>query len=74
MRGVIGVRASTNEGDQAPALALLYEADWEELVRYVRRTFGRGPPGPEDVVQAAFADFGALARHNPSRALSCEAH
>jgi RNA polymerase sigma-70 factor (ECF subfamily) len=44
------------------ALAQLYEAHWGELIRYVRRTFGIGPPDPEDVVQAAFTHFAALAQ------------
>jgi RNA polymerase sigma-70 factor (ECF subfamily) len=44
------------------ALARLYEAHWGELIRYVRRTFGLGPPEPEDVVQAAFTHFAALAQ------------
>lgn len=31
-----------------------------ELCRYVNKTFGSGPPEPEDVVQNAFAKFAAL--------------
>jgi RNA polymerase sigma factor (sigma-70 family) len=46
--------------DAPPALATLYERHWQELVRYVRFTFGAGPPEPEDVVQAAFTHFAAL--------------
>jgi RNA polymerase sigma factor (sigma-70 family) len=46
----------------APAgpLALLYRRHWAELTAYARRTFGAGPPDPEDIAQAAFARFAAL--------------
>ncbi len=43
-------------------VAALYTAYRDELVRYVWRTFGSGPPDPEDVIQAAFTHFTALAR------------
>lgn len=43
-------------------LADLYDKHRAELMRYVRRTFGPGPPDPEDVVQAAFTHFAALAQ------------
>lgn len=41
----------------------LYQRHWNELCRYVRSTFGVGPPDPEDVVQAAFTRYMAL--HDP---------
>ncbi|WP_298196458.1 sigma-70 family RNA polymerase sigma factor [Novosphingobium sp.] len=41
---------------------VLYRRHWEELVRFVRRTFGAGPPEPEDIAQTAFTHFAALAR------------
>lgn len=41
-------------------LAALYEKHFAELKRYVRRTFGNGPPEPEDAVQAAFTHYAAL--------------
>lgn len=50
----------TVDGPRNPALTLLFEKHWAELVRYVRRTFGTGPPDPEDVVQAAFMHYAAL--------------
>jgi len=50
----------TDQVDQPGTLATLYERHWHELVRYVRFTFGMGPPEPEDVVQAAFTHFAAL--------------
>lgn len=31
-----------------------YRQNWSELCRYLNRTFGAGPPDPEDVAQAAF--------------------
>lgn len=43
-----------------PGLAALYRRHWAELVGYARRTFGAGPPEPEDIVQATFARFAAL--------------
>ncbi|MGD9724728.1 MAG: RNA polymerase sigma factor [Pirellulales bacterium] len=47
---------------EVPLLSLLYERHRSELVRYARRTFGSGPPDPEDVAQAAFTHFAALAQ------------
>ena len=44
----------------ASPLALLYRRHWAELTAYARRTFGAGPPDPEDIAQAAFARFAAL--------------
>ena len=41
-------------------LANLYRRHLSELTRYIARTFGAGPPDPEDVAQAAFAQFAAL--------------
>lgn len=38
----------------------LFRAHQRELTQYVARTFGAGPPEPEEVVQAAFARFAAL--------------
>lgn len=38
----------------------LYREHWAELVAYVRRSFGAGPPDPEDAVQAAFARYATL--------------
>ena len=41
-------------------LQSLYERYWTELCSYINKTFGAGPPEPEDVVQTAFARFAAL--------------
>jgi RNA polymerase sigma factor (sigma-70 family) len=38
-------------------LKVLYERYWNDLCRYVRATFGAGPPDPQDVAQSAFARF-----------------
>ena len=43
-------------------LTRLYRAHRQELCGYVMAIFGRGPPEPEDVVQAAFAKFFELDR------------
>jgi len=42
-------------------LRALYESYWNELCGYLRHRFGLGPPEPEDIVQAAFANFAAVA-------------
>jgi RNA polymerase sigma factor (sigma-70 family) len=44
----------------AVTVAALYAEHWSELCGYVKRTFGRGPPDPEDVAQAAFLRFSQL--------------
>lgn len=38
-----------------------YRQHWDEICRYVRKRFGSGPPEPEDVAQATFARYAALA-------------
>ncbi|TQV86803.1 sigma-70 family RNA polymerase sigma factor [Exilibacterium tricleocarpae] len=38
----------------------LYRHFWQELCAHVRRTFGPGPPDPEDVAQAAFTRYVSL--------------
>ena len=35
----------------------IYQSYWPELCRYIRATFGAGPPDPEDIVQQAFLSF-----------------
>jgi RNA polymerase sigma factor (sigma-70 family) len=52
--------AQRDNDDNRVKLEALYERHYAELLRYVRRTFGRGPPEPEDAVQAAFAHYAAL--------------
>lgn len=51
---------SADETPEARALAQLYRRYWAELTAYARRTFGPGPPDPEDVAQSAFARYAAL--------------
>lgn len=46
--------------DRPPGLAALYDRYWGELCIYVRRSFGAGPPEPEDVAQAAFTRYAAV--------------
>ena len=41
-------------------LDTLYRDHFASLVANIRRSFGAGPPEPEDVVQSAFAKFAAL--------------
>jgi RNA polymerase sigma factor (sigma-70 family) len=42
------------------ALGELYGRYWSELCRYLTRTFGAGPPDPQDVAQQAFLRYAAL--------------
>jgi RNA polymerase sigma factor (sigma-70 family) len=42
------------------ALDKLYERYWAELCAYLRKTFGQGPPDPEDVAQHTFLSFARL--------------
>ena len=41
-------------------LGPVYALYWSELCNYLKRTFGAGPPDPQDVVQQAFMRFAAL--------------
>lgn len=47
-------------GRQHGLLGDVYRRYWLEVCRYVGRTFGAGPPDPEDVAQTAFTRFAAL--------------
>jgi RNA polymerase sigma factor (sigma-70 family) len=42
------------------SLSDLYGRYRAELVAFIRRRFGAGPPDPEDIAQQAFANFAAL--------------
>jgi RNA polymerase sigma-70 factor (ECF subfamily) len=42
------------------AVELAYRRYWTELCLHIRKTFGSGPPEPEEVAQGAFARFAAL--------------
>lgn len=48
------------DADRRRALDALYHQHWKEIVSYIRRAFGEGPPDPEDAVQQAFAQYAAL--------------
>jgi len=57
------VDEAEGSGAIPPRLADLYRRHWSELSAYVRKTFGPGPPEPEDIAQAAFlqlSDRGGL--------------
>lgn len=63
MRKTNGAELSAAAGTGGRELVeQLYRLRWAELCRYVRRTFGAGPPEPEEVAQAAFARLAALER------------
>ncbi len=51
---VLGARQGEN------SLTGLYKRLWPELCAYISKTFGGGPPDPEDVVQTAFTRFSSL--------------
>ena len=59
-------------------LMRLYRDHWRDLCRYIAKTFGQGPPDPEDVAQLAFErvaehqDFDAI--RNPKAFLWRTAH
>jgi RNA polymerase sigma-70 factor (ECF subfamily) len=55
-----GVPDSDPRQQDDTRLKLLYERYWPELCRYIRVTFGSGPPDPQDVAQSAFARYLAL--------------
>lgn len=44
------------------SLDILYHRYWVELRVYVERTFGLGPPEPDDVAQTAFIKFAAYSK------------
>ena len=46
--------------DRRGLLGDIYQSYWPELCRYINKTFGAGPPDPEDVAQQAFTNFAAL--------------
>jgi RNA polymerase sigma factor (sigma-70 family) len=56
----------------------LYGRYRAEIIAFVRRRFGAGPPDPEDVAQQAFTNFAALKSHegvaNPRAFLYRTAH
>jgi len=43
--------------ERQSALGVLYSRYWAELCRYVKKTFGSGPPDPQDIVQQTFLHF-----------------
>ncbi len=65
-------------GRRAGSLNDIYRLHQPELCRYLNKTFGAGPPDPEDVVQAAFTKFAALEKpekiENPRAFLFRTAH
>jgi RNA polymerase sigma-70 factor (ECF subfamily) len=48
-------------------LTEIYQSYWPDLCRYINKTFGAGPPDPEDVAQQAFINF---ARHENSQGIA----
>ena len=46
--------------DRDGFLCAVYRGCWNDLCRYIRKTFGSSPPDPEDVAQTAFTKFAAL--------------
>jgi RNA polymerase sigma factor (sigma-70 family) len=42
------------------ALGILYERYWPELCGYLRKTFGIGPPDPQDIAQQTFLRYAAI--------------
>lgn len=63
-----GVTPATIAPEHRRVLATLYARHWKEIVAYVARAFGQGPPDPEDAAQSAFAQYAALSE--PERILN----
>lgn len=55
-----GIRLNDTQTASDVSLDALYRRHWAELCGYVVKTFGYGPPEPEDLAQAAFTRFAAL--------------
>lgn len=54
------IGAVANEHRNDDILARAYRQHWHPLCRYLRATFGAGPPEPEDIAQAAFTKLAAI--------------
>lgn len=63
-----GLAPATIAPEDGRRLASLYARHWKEIVAYVTRAFGHGPPDPEDAAQSAFAQYAALSE--PARILN----
>lgn len=57
-----GLAPATIAPEHGRRLASLYARHWKEIVAYVARAFGQGPPDPEDAAQSAFAQYAALSK------------
>lgn len=60
MRDVPYHKKTEETDDQSSILAELYRRYGLEICRYIGKTFGAGPPEPEDVMQTTFVKFAAL--------------
>jgi RNA polymerase sigma factor (sigma-70 family) len=54
--------ASACSAETTDDLERLYYQHRKEILRFLRRTFGDGPPDPEDVIQVVFERFAAIAK------------
>ena len=54
------IAAGAMSSARREALDRLFQRHWNEIVAYVARAFGKGPPDPEDAAQSAFAQYAAL--------------
>jgi len=60
----VSQRTSDAGGSEHSAIEALFRAHHGSIRRYVARTFGAGPPDPDDVVQAVFEKYAELADSN----------
>lgn len=60
MRRSKGNLGALEYGVDSKAFELIYRQYWSELCKYIFKTFGAGPPDPQDVAQEAFAKFANL--------------
>jgi len=65
-------RRKPGAGPSDTRLDVLYRDHFTELCANIRKSFGAGPPEPEDAVQSAFAKFASL--ENPEKIRDARAY
>ncbi|MFA7587371.1 MAG: sigma-70 family RNA polymerase sigma factor [Novosphingobium sp.] len=60
--GVLHVPCDGRPNFWGAELDTLFREHWSDLVGWIRKRFGKGPPSPEDIAQEAFAKLAAHVR------------